>query len=117
MSKFSNDINLAYQNTINYFTNSENDKIISDYDEDDFDITNLSSIINYIYKNKIQFLLLLLVGIIIYFVDYINQINSMLFGTTPFLPGVGYMPTTKNMNSINTQSINISKKTNRIKNR
>lgn len=114
MSKYRNDINLAYQNNISYIKDSPQ-KIIYDYDDEDedFDIRNMSSIFNYIYKNKIQFLLLLFVGFIIYFVDYINQINSMLFVTNNFLPGMGYIPTNNsiNNNSVNNKSLNnISKK-------
>ena len=37
---------------------------------DDFSFSNIKSVINYVIINYEKFILLLLVGIIIYFVDY-----------------------------------------------
>jgi hypothetical protein len=47
-------------------------------DESDFSIYDFNSIINYIKNNYIQILLLFLVFLIIYAVDYISNINAML---------------------------------------
>ena len=71
-------------------------KEIDDYNEnfitynDDFDIWNIKSIISHINSNKLGFLLLLFVFVIIYSIDYINSINSIMFSiTTPIqIPGV-----------------------------
>jgi hypothetical protein len=56
-----------------------------DYIED-FDIWDIKTIFNYIISRPIQFVLLLLVFIIIYFVDYISQINSAIYGVTQSIP-------------------------------
>jgi len=45
---------------------------------------NIQSIINFIKQNYIQLLLLLLVFFIIYIVDYIHNINNMLFNMRSF---------------------------------
>jgi hypothetical protein len=64
----------------NYIINKRiNDNL--DYIED-FDIWDIKTIFNYIISRPIQFVLLLLVFIIIYFVDYISQINSVIYGVT-----------------------------------
>lgn len=47
-------------------------------DESDLSIYDFNSIINYIKNNYIQILLLFLVFLIIYAVDYISNINAML---------------------------------------
>ena len=47
-------------------------------DESDLSIYDFNSIINYIKNNYIQILLLFLVFLIIYAVDYISNINTML---------------------------------------
>lgn len=116
MSKYRNDIDLAYENYKNYNDINDIDKMnITDNYDDEFNLSNISSIINYIVKNKIQFLLLLSVFIIIYTVDYINQLNSMLFNVSNFIPGMGFIQN-NNSNTINLPSVKKSNiKNNRLK--
>ena len=52
----------------------------------DFDIYSVQSIIKYISEHLIQFLLLLLVPVIIYVVDHISAINSMIFSMPSPIP-------------------------------
>ena len=68
---------------------------------DDFSFTNIKSVINYIIINYEKFLLLLLVCVIIYFVDYITHINTFLYRGPQIIPGLASLatPTPKdNMN-------------------
>ena len=59
---------------------------------DDFDdyISNwdIYKIINYIKVHYVQFLLLILVGIIVYVIDHISNINAVLFGLPSSIPGM-----------------------------
>jgi hypothetical protein len=68
----------------------------SSADNDDFtdDITkwNIYKIINYIKVHYIQFLLLILVGFIIYVIDHISNINAVLFGLPSSVPGINQQP-------------------------
>ena len=48
-------------------------------DESDLSIYDFNSIINYIKNNYVQFLLLFLVFFIIYTVDYISNINTIIY--------------------------------------
>ena len=52
--------------------------------------SDITHIINYIIENHHKFILLLFVFVIIYFVDYITYINSILYGATavPGLPSL-----------------------------
>ena len=63
---------------------------INDTYNDELSIWNIYSIINYVKDNFVQFILLISVFIIIYYVDYINNINTALMnlqlGVTPNLP-------------------------------
>lgn len=71
---------------------------------DDFSFTNIKSVINYIIINYEKFLLLLLVCVIIYFVDYITHINGFIYGGQQIIPGLASLatPTPKdNMNNMN----------------
>jgi hypothetical protein len=68
---------------------------------DDFSFTNIKSVINYVIIHYEKFLLLLLVGIIIYFVDYISHVNAFIYRSPQIIPGLTSLatPTTKdNMN-------------------
>ena len=68
---------------------------------DDFSFTNIKYVINYVIINYEKFILLLLVGIIIYFVDYITHINTFLYRGPQIIPGLASLatPTPKdNMN-------------------
>lgn len=60
---------------------------INDTYNDELSIWNIYSIINYVKDNFVQFILLISVFIIIYYVDYINNINTALMnlqlGMTP----------------------------------
>ena len=62
-------------NTINNSSTNTDDLM----DENDFDIWNIKSTIKYIFSKPIEFLLLLLAVIIIYVVDYIANINNLLY--------------------------------------
>ena len=48
---------------------------------------NIKNIINYVIENREKFVLLVLVFVIIYFVDYITYINTILYATTS-IPGL-----------------------------
>jgi hypothetical protein len=43
---------------------------------------NISLIVNYIIENYHKFILLIFVFVIIYFVDYISNINAIIYGST-----------------------------------
>lgn len=68
-------------------------------DETDLSIYDFNSIINYVKNNYIQILLLFLVFLIIYTVDYISNINAMLMAPINVMTGKPVQP----------QQINISK--------
>jgi hypothetical protein len=46
--------------------------------EDDFSFYNINSLIDFVKNNVVQILLFLLVFVIIYIVDHISNINTML---------------------------------------
>jgi hypothetical protein len=54
----------------------------------EFSIWDLNSIFNYIKEHYFQIFLLILVCIIIYTVDYISNINIILFSIPPYIPGI-----------------------------
>ena len=56
--------------------------------EDELSLWNIHSIFHYIIEHYIQFLLLLLVPLIIYMVDHISNINSIIFGLPSAIPGL-----------------------------
>lgn len=56
----------------NYNYNNDNDSILS----------TIKNAISYIIENHHKFVLLVLVFVIIYFVDYITYFNTMLYGVT-----------------------------------
>ena len=47
-----------------------------------------TKIINYIKVHYVQFLLLILVGIIVYVIDHISNINAVLIGLPSSIPGM-----------------------------
>lgn len=51
-------------------------------DTDDF------SVLNYIITNYHKFLLLILVFLIVYFTDYISNINTMTYSAIPIIPNL-----------------------------
>jgi len=61
---------------------------MSDIDSEDIDLWDTKMVINYIILNYKQFLLLLLVIIIIYVVDYISNLNNIIYGSTSVIPGI-----------------------------
>ena len=61
----------------NFKYNNETDSVLS----------NIKNTISYVIENHEKFVLFSLVFIIIYFVDYITYINSMLY-TAPLVPGL-----------------------------
>jgi hypothetical protein len=69
-------------------------------DDDDFSFSNIKSIINYIITNYHKFILLLLVGVIIYFVDYITHINAFIYGSQQVVPGLTSLATPTPPNKI-----------------
>lgn len=56
---------------------------------DDFNIWDIKSVFKYIISKPIEFLLLLFVFLIIYFVDYISQINTTIYGMSQSIPFFG----------------------------
>ena len=58
------------------------------YDEHDLSIYDFNSIINYIKNNFIQILLLLFVFLIIYTIDQISNINTMLMTQISMIPSI-----------------------------
>ena len=64
---------------------------------DDFSFTNIKSVINYVIINYEKFLLLLLVCVIIYFVDYITYINTFIYEGQQVIPSLASFvnPTSK----------------------
>ena len=65
-------------------------------DEPDLSIYDFNSIINYIKNNVIQILLLIFVFLIIYTIDQISNINTMLMAPITMMPII-----TKNPQQIN----------------
>ena len=57
-------------------------------DDSDLSIYDFNSIIDYIKNNIIQILLLILVFFIIYTVDYISNINTILMTTSSMIPSI-----------------------------
>lgn len=60
--------------------------------DDDLSIWNMNSILAYIKDNFIQILMLLSVFLIIYGVDYISNLNSMIFSMPSAIPGLTQRP-------------------------
>ena len=81
------------------------------YSEDtDIDFFDINSVIQYVLSNYTQFLLLLFVFIIIYAVDYISNVNNILFSATQIIPEIN--------NSINpSENKKMNKKTNKRTNK
>ena len=50
--------------------------------------SNIKDSINYVIENYHKFLLLLFAFVIIYFVDYITHINTLLYSSAPLIPGL-----------------------------
>ena len=60
--------------------------------------SDIKDSINYIITNYHKFLLLIFAGVIIYFVDHITYINSIIYSTPsviPSLPGLPGLPSLK----------------------
>ena len=53
---------------------------------------DINSITNFFKNNIVQILLLISVFVIIYIVDYINNINAAIFGLQSVIPGIPGMP-------------------------
>ena len=68
--------------------------------DNELSIWNINSIINYIKDYYIQLLLLLLVPIIIYIVDYVSNINAILFGIPSAIPGLSGQQQKKNIKNL-----------------
>ena len=48
--------------------------------------TYVTSPMHYIFSNYEKLALLIFVGVIIYFVDYISHVNAILYGVSSFAP-------------------------------
>jgi hypothetical protein len=59
-----------------------------DISEDELSFWNIKSIVNFTKENFIQILMLLAVFAIVYVVDYISNINSMVFSMPSAIPGL-----------------------------
>lgn len=68
--------------------NEELNKLDSNTDN----LFDIKSIINFIIDKYKQILLLLLVFIIIYVVDYVSYYNNLVYAITPNIPGVNQKP-------------------------
>ena len=77
-------------------------------DTDDF------SALNYIITNYHKFLLLILVFLIIYFTDYISNINTMIYSPIPIIPNISNLQNLQNLQNSNIK-IKKSKKNFKIK--
>lgn len=53
---------------------------------DDFNIWDIRTVFKYVISKPIEFLLLLLVFIIIYSVDYISHLNNAIYGMSQSIP-------------------------------
>jgi hypothetical protein len=68
--------------------------------------SNIKNVINYFIENHHKLLLLLLVFVIIYGVDYISYINTILYNTTSSVPSLNpTMPPLQNSKKIKGRSI------------
>ena len=65
------------------------------------------TLFQYINDNFIGLMLLALSFFIIYFVDYISQLNAVIFSIPPSIPGI---PTTNNISMTNLNKTKKSKK-------
>jgi len=77
---------------------------------DDFSFSNIKSVINYVIINYEKFILLLLVGIIIYFVDYITHLNAFLYGGQQTIPGLASLATPTPKDNMNANILKIPKR-------
>jgi hypothetical protein len=78
----------------------------------ELNVYDLYSIIKYIINNYEKFILLLLVFIIIYFIDYITNINAILYGVSQIPLSGAYPPAQENKKNIT----NLNKKLKKNKN-
>jgi hypothetical protein len=76
----------------------------------DFSFTNIKSVINYVIINYEKFLLLLLVCVIIYFVDYITYINTFIYGGQQVIPGLSSLAIPTPKDNMNTNILKIPKR-------
>jgi hypothetical protein len=77
---------------------------------DDFSFSNIKSVINYVIINYEKFILLLLVGIIIYFVDYITHLNAFIYGGQQVIPGLASLATPTPKDNMNANILKIPKR-------
>ena len=85
------------------------DSYKNNYANEDF--SDITHIISYVIENHHKFLLLLLVFVIVYFVDYITYINAMLYGVTsvPGLPNLKQpIPQLPNVTNPNVTNPNVT---------
>jgi len=71
-----------------------NIRLNSNKKESYINLSDSSSIIQYIINNYEKFLLLLFVVVIVYFIDRINNINAAIYGVTQ-IPGIASSATTQ----------------------
>lgn len=70
-----------------------------DNSENDSSIWEIKTIVDFIQNNYIQILMFLSVFVIIYLVDYISNINAVLFSLPTAVPGLSKIQPNKNVNA------------------
>lgn len=76
-----------------------------DNSENESSIWDINTILDFIKNNYIQILMFLSVFVIIYVVDYISNINAILFGLPSAVPG---LPTSQPNNHIKKTNANMN---------
>ena len=71
------------------------------------DVTDIKSFFIYVVNHYEKFLLFLLVCVIIYLVDYLSNINAIIYGAPQIIPGLTNI-TNSNTTSIS-KTINVKK--------
>lgn len=80
-----------------------------DNSENELSIWDINTIVDFIKNNYIQIIMFLSVFIIIYVVDYISNINSVLFGLPSAVPGLSATQSNNQTKKANV-NMNFSKK-------
>jgi len=65
-----------------------------------FSLWDINSITNFIKDNFIQIVMLLLVFVIIYVIDYINRVNVILYGLPTVIPGLASQHNTLSISNV-----------------
>lgn len=70
------------------------------------DVTDIKSFFIYVVNHYEKFLLFLLVCVIIYLVDYVSNINAIIYGAPQIIPGLTNIT---NSNTTISKTINVKK--------